>query len=837
VLLVDEFQDTSRAQLELFGWLVEDGEGTAPAGSGLAGARPIARGKLVVVGDRKQSIYDFRGADVASAQAFAARALADGAQRLVLRTSRRSLPPLVEFCNRLFRTALAAGARPFDTPFAQEDALSAQRADPRAGPCAELLDVRGAGVEAEAVVVSRRIAMLLAPDAPERIDGPDGPRRVRGGDIAILLRRFTNVDVFRRALLERRIPHVVFKGRGFYQTREVTDLLQLLALAVDADDDLALLSVLRSPFGPLSDDALVLLAAHGGRGLRLRSIRDPEAREALAPDDADALDRVLGLLSRVQRECDRLGPAALLQAILAESDFFAAISAGLYGEQAAANVDKLCGFARQHELRGGNARSFVAGMRRLAEEDAGEADAGVVEESDPHAVRLLTVHAAKGLEFPVVVVPECAAQPRGSPEGVAIDPDLGLALRVRGAGWKRWGTHGLAIREARKEREAAQGRRLFYVAATRARDLLVLSGRAAPKVETWRQWIDRALPDCEGLVRVLPDGVTGQAEPSAPAGTALADEDAALLRALTGGGSATAAIAGEAGPAGVAREIVARVASGAGARPDGTVLAPVTQLADADACARRYQLLHELGLEERPQAAGESGSGGAAERGTLAHRLLELASLEPTDARTRREELRRSAEVEGEDPDSPETSAVIDAVATFLDSPLAQRMAAAGPRKLQRELPFALRLVPGDGEPPGPGVVVRGQLDALLLDSGEATVIDYKLSRAAGRGRYEFQLDAYTLAARELTESRLPVRSGLVFLRSPRATFNPRPPPGDEELAQIRRRLLDAARAVASGRRTGLWPKVEPSRCRDLECGFFRRCHPEQPASSAATVP
>src|SRR5437764_9129792 len=87
VLLVDEFQDTSRPQLELFGWLVEDGEGTAPAGSGLPGERPVARGKLVVVGDRKQSIYEFRGADVASAQAFASRALQDGAQRFVLRTS------------------------------------------------------------------------------------------------------------------------------------------------------------------------------------------------------------------------------------------------------------------------------------------------------------------------------------------------------------------------------------------------------------------------------------------------------------------------------------------------------------------------------------------------------------------------------------------------------------------------------------------------------------------------------------------------------------------------------------------------------------------------------
>ncbi len=630
VLLIDEFQDTSRPQLELFGWLVEDGEGSAPAGSGLPGARPVARGKLVVVGDRKQSIYEFRGADVASAQAFASRALRDGAERFVLRTSRRSLRPLVEFSNRLFRTALGAADRPFDTPFGEEDALTAHRAEGGSGPAAELLDVLGAGVEAEAEVVSRRIALLLAPGAPERVYDESGPRPVRGGDIAILLRRFTNVDVFRRALLKRRIPHLVFKGRGFYQAREVTDLHQLIALAVDPDDDLALLSVLRSPLGPLSDDALVLLASHGGHRLRLRALRDPAVREGLAPDDAEALDRVLLLLSRLQRECDRLGPAALLEATLAESDFLAAIAGGLYGEQAAANIEKLLAFARQHELRGGSARTFVAQVRRLADEDAGEADAFVVEESDPHAVRLLTVHAAKGLEFPVVVVPECAAQPRGGMEGVVLDPDLGLALRVRGAGWKRWGTHGLRIRELRKEREAAQGRRLFYVAATRARDLLLLSGReSSPKVETWRQWIDRALPECAGLIRVLPNGATGQAEPVSPAGAALVEADAGLLRAVVRA-EAPAELPAPLGDsprearALRAQERVARAETGAGAQAHGTVLAPVTQLADASACARRYQLLHELGLEERPRGAAEASTADPAERGTLAHKLLEL---------------------------------------------------------------------------------------------------------------------------------------------------------------------------------------------------------------------
>src|SRR5207237_10485629 len=119
----------------------------------------------------------------------------------------------------------------------------------------------GAGVKAEAGMVAARIAALLSPGAPERVYDRGGEARpVRGGDVALLLRRFTNLEAFRRALLRRRVPHLVYRGRGFHLAREVMDLVALLSASADPDDHLALASVLRSPFGPLSDDALVLLA-------------------------------------------------------------------------------------------------------------------------------------------------------------------------------------------------------------------------------------------------------------------------------------------------------------------------------------------------------------------------------------------------------------------------------------------------------------------------------------------------------------------------------------------------------------------------------------------------
>ncbi len=782
-LLVDEFQDTSRAQIELL--------------EALAGDRPV-----VVVGDRKQSIYEFRGADVASAQAFAGRLLAGGAERFVLAQSRRSRPALVQFTNLLCSRAMPPSERSFETPFLADDALTAFRPAGAEGACVELLDVGGTGVEAEAELLARRIAALLAPDAPERVhDADEQPRLVRGGDIAVLLRKTTNLEAFRRALLRRRIPHLVYKGRGFHGAREVADLVALLGAACDPDDTLALSAVLRSPFGPLSDGALVQLAQ---RRWKL------DDASGLAPDDAEALRRLAPLLSALRREVDHLGPAALLEAALAETDYVASAAGGLYGEQAAANVDKLVALARAAELRGEGVRAFLASLQKLADEETREPEAGVVEERDPHAVRLLTIHAAKGLEFPVVFVPECAAPAwRGEVVRALLDPDLGLAVKARSAdGKRRWGAHGLALEERRADRGLAESRRLLYVAVTRARDFLVLSGRAAQKQDSWRLWIDETAPEAvrRGLLRIVrnPEAAVAKVQ-RAPVEPLEIDRlppcDHPDVRRL---------------------EAPHRAAS-------VTLTVPVTQLADAVACARRYQLLHELGFEEHPgpdgPSAGESAAGTAPANalGTLAHRLLELVPLGLPRPEQRRE-LARALELEGEDPSRHEE--ILDAACAFLDSPLALRMARLRSDRLHRELPFALRL----SRPGAPELLVRGQIDALLIEDS-ATVVDYKLSRARDTARYAPQLDMYALAARELMGGALPVRTGIVFLRSAGAPFVEREP---GEATATRTRLLDAATAIADGRRTGEWPGIAPEECRGIECGFFRRCHGSSSSSSSS---
>ena len=856
-LLVDEFQDTSRAQIALLGWLAEppDEEGTAPAGSGKPGALPVPPGRCVLVGDRKQSIYEFRGADVAGAQRFAGQLIADGARPHHLRTSRRSLPPLVAFTNALFARVLAPAGQPFHTTFTLgEDDLTAHRVHESGAPCAELIQVKATGpdaVQEEANAVGKRIGQLLAEGT------------ARGGDVAILLRAFTHVDAYRRALLQRRIPHLVWQGRGFFGAREVSDLLALLSAALDPEDIRSLATVLRSPFGPLSDEALLLLArgprrgqdgeAAVGRGLARRALSDETALASLEPDDAAAARRIEGLLRTVQAASARLGPASLLELALEETDFIAACATGLHGEQAAANVEKLLAMARAAELRGTGLRDFIARVRDLRDEEAREPDGSVVEEGDPHAVRILTVHAAKGLEFPIVVVPECGARLTPNPDALLLDPELGPALRIQGVDGKpKWGPRGKAVNDLRTERELAQSRRLFYVAATRARDRVIFSGREPRNAETWRTWLDALAGSANGkeLITVI-DAEALKAAPLA-AGRALVERDPGLAAALREGRC-------DAPPPPAdwpELDRALRAASGAALREAGpaTLVLPVTQLADAILCPRRYQLLHELRLPEWPDRARapeedepgedpEAPSASRAELGTLAHKLLERFPLREGDLAgprasaavpARLETLRRLAREEGHDPAQPEVAAVLDAAAALLGSALGARLAATEPGHLYRELAFTLR-VPPDGAD-APEVIVRGQIDALILGREAGLVVDYKLAAPHHDPRYERQLGVYELAAHELVRGALPIRTALAFLKGPAGPLEERPPLDVEGRETLRSSISEAGRAIAAGRANGRFELIAAEGCQEIGCGFFGTRCPGGASIGLATI-
>jgi ATP-dependent exoDNAse (exonuclease V) beta subunit len=480
-ILVDELQDSNPLQDSLISLLRRPG---AP---------------LLAVGDPKQSIYEFRGADVAVFTRVAGRIAAAGGQTLALTESRRGLAPLTAFVNRLFARLMTGGPHDFQIAFDPgADALHAHRGDPDDGaPCVEILD--GFEPEREAAALARRVRALV--DAGTRY-----------GDIAILLRRFTHLERFLRELRAARVPHYVVNGRGFYEAQEVRDLIHALSLIDDDGDAVATLGVLRSPLVGLSDPSLFELAKACGGKLRLSPLRLPgwEPPTTLPDGERARLVEFLALFGRLAAHADRLGAAGLLRALVDDTDLAAVLATTHHGEQRIANLERLIGLAAEHDASGRGDRATLARRlrARMARPRSLAAPAQIVGERDD-VVRVMTVHQAKGLEFPVVFVPDCGAVERELPEAVLYDRDAGLGLRLRTSAGDRVASpraeRALALRRARG---AAEATRIFYVAVTRARDRLVLSGAATPNgiAPSWRREVDAALaadPELRALARVV----------------------------------------------------------------------------------------------------------------------------------------------------------------------------------------------------------------------------------------------------------------------------------------------------------------------------------------------
>jgi ATP-dependent helicase/nuclease subunit A len=482
-IFVDEFQDTDPLQAEIVLLL----SASDPAVARWQDVRP-APGKLFIVGDPKQSIYRFRRADVGTYQAVKELLVVGGAACVYLTTSFRAVPSIQNLVNAAFapvmtddRAALQAGY----VPLAQHrDELAGQPAIvalPVPKPYGRYGLVKSAVDESLPRAVGAFVGWLLN-ESGWRITERERPGEalpVSARHVCLLFRRFTSWgrDVTRpyvEALEARGIPHLLVGGRSFHLREEVESLRTALAAVEWPDDELSVYATLKGPLFAIGDEELV---EYRQRFRRLHPYRLPkeDVGERLVP-----VVEALALLRSLHGLRNYRPVEETVNRLLTATRAHAAFVLRPWGEQALANVLRVAELARTYEAAGNlSFRGFVERLREQAEGEAPEAP--IVEESS-EGVRIMTVHKAKGLEFPVVVLADITAGIAGNP-GRFVDPTRGLcALRL--GGWEPW---DLREHEADElARDQAEGVRVAYVAATRARDLLVVPGSGDdPFVAGW----------------------------------------------------------------------------------------------------------------------------------------------------------------------------------------------------------------------------------------------------------------------------------------------------------------------------------------------------------------
>ncbi len=817
-VLVDEFQDTNSVQVGLIEAL--RGEDT----------------KVLTVGDEFQSIYRFRNADLEVFRRRRAAAEADpGTQTLALRGNFRSRPEIVAAVDSV-GGALLDGFRPLVA------SVEPDGEPPGDGPAVELRLTESSGGEMGGRGDGGWSAEGIELEAPESERNPVWVAEARAlaarlhelaeagvprGDMVVLLRAFTHVDAYEEALERAGLAPYIVGGRGYWSAQQVEDVLRLLRVIANPLDDEALFGALSSPACGASADALWLLREAAGRRKFVWPVLERafvEGEPLDAPIDDEDRARLItfcATLGELRAEAPTLPLDALIDRTISAYDYDLALLTLPEGRGRMANVRKLMRLAAEFETHEGrDLRGFISYAEERTARDEREGQAALqAEEHD--GVRVMTVHAAKGLEFPVVAVADLGRrlsaggragdlvigrfEDGSGDEAAGADVPFGMRLAMPAQKSLRlWQL--VELEDANREADAEEACRLTYVAATRAQKRLILSGVYDPEKHVepgdpvpGDTALRRFLPALhelgwgggEGLVAIPPaEGVqpAGTPEIAVTINRPSPERAAELCRRLP----ALEPPAAETPEAEVLRPPlleIERVPALAGRLS-------YSALAAYERCGYRFYVERVLGLTGDPlgpaddeqgaegEPAGEADVTGAEDElvdppgdhsgmrplerrlaiGNAVHAGLEWSARngwrEPDEER-----LLAALTAEGLGSDMEALARVEELVRGWLGSELRRELDGA---RVYPELPFALEIG---------GAIVRGKMDLLAeLPGGELVVVDYKTDDLAGRSpaelaeRYRIQRAVYALAAEVTRADRdaehPPLRSAYCFLEA-----------------------------------------------------------------------
>jgi ATP-dependent helicase/nuclease subunit A len=463
-VLVDEFQDTNDRQRQIVYALT--GFSPLPSLGEEPGVRAGMQVDLFIVGDAKQSIYRFRNADVTVFRQVQADVLASGGALIDLDLTFRAHKGLLDSLNPLLAPILGESddpSRPYAVPFSP---LRAYRQSPARQEIQPSFIEFHLGLGENAEEGRTAAAQALA----HRLGQLHAEEGFGWGEMALLFRSSLAYTPYEDAFEQAGIPFVTIAGRGFYDRPEIRDLLNILVAVADPADDLALVGLLRSPAFALTDAEIYQLTYPPQPSFPGRERRSAGLGSALQGSMLPAHIRACNILDELRTLAGRAPVATVLKRLLDLTGYRAILSRVPNGGRMLRNVEKL--LADAHRSRLVNLSDFLTYIQTLRDVGLREGEAPV-DASASGAIQLMTVHKAKGLEFPLTVIADAAYEHRGSGGQVQLTPGSTL-FDLKDADF-----HPTAWQLATRledDRDEAEEARLLYVAATRAKEKLLISG-------------------------------------------------------------------------------------------------------------------------------------------------------------------------------------------------------------------------------------------------------------------------------------------------------------------------------------------------------------------------